>query len=98
MVPEFANEPLTDFSNPVQRQAMDVALRQVKGEFSRERPLVIGGQRVTTQARIDSLNPCQKTHVVGRTAKTGQPEADRAREAAWAAFTAWSRWQRGERA
>jgi 1-pyrroline-5-carboxylate dehydrogenase len=98
MVPEFANEPLTDFSNPVQRQAMEAALGQVKGEFAREWPLLIGGQAVTTNAWIDSLNPCQKTQVVGRTAKAGQPEAERALEAAWAAFTDWSHWQPAERA
>src|SRR6266568_2392103 len=98
MVPEFANEPLTDFSNPAQRQAMEAALRQVQGEFSRDWPLVIGGQPATTTAWIESLNPCQKTQVVGRAAKAGQPEAERALEAAWAAFTDWSRCQPAERA
>jgi 1-pyrroline-5-carboxylate dehydrogenase len=98
MVPEFANEPLTDFSNPAQRAAMDAALRQVKGEFSREWPLLIGGQPVITNAWIDSFNPCQKTQVVGRAAKAGQSEAGRALEAAWSAFADWSRWQPAERA
>src|ERR687888_266782 len=36
MVPEFANEPLTDFSNPSNRQAMQTALQHVKAEFGRE--------------------------------------------------------------
>jgi 1-pyrroline-5-carboxylate dehydrogenase len=98
MVPEFANEPLTDFSNPAQRQAMDAALREVGGEFGREWPLVLGGQPVATGAWIDSLNPCQKTQVVGRVAKAGQAEAGRALDAAWAAFPDWSRWQPAERA
>jgi 1-pyrroline-5-carboxylate dehydrogenase len=98
MVPEFANESLTDFSNPDQRQAMEAALREVKGEFGREWPLVIGGERVSTGAWIDSLNPCQKDQVVGRAAKAGRADAERALDAAWRAFPDWSRWQPAERA
>ena len=65
MVPEFANEPLTDFAQSApERQAMDAALRHVKGEFDRQWPLVIGGQRVTTTAWIESHNPCHKQQIV----------------------------------
>src|SRR5258708_1438201 len=99
MVPEFANEPLTDFAESApDRQAMEAALREVKGEFDREWPLVIGGERVTTGAWIDSNNPCQKQQVVGRTARAGQAEAGRALDAAWDAFADWSTWQPAERA
>src|SRR5919202_3144416 len=98
MVPEFTNEALTDFSNPTNRQAMEAALHQVKGEFGREWPLVIGGQRVTSGAWIDSFNPCRKSELVGRVARAGRGEAERAIDAAWAAFPDWSRWQPAERA
>ena len=99
MVPEFANEPLTDFAKSApDRQAMEAALREVKGEFDREWPLVIGGERVTTNAWIDSHNPCQKEQVVGRTAKAGQGEAQRALDAAWNTFADWSTWQPDQRA
>ena len=99
MVPEFANEPLTDFARSApDRQAMETALREVKDEFAREWPLVIGGERVTTTAWIDSRNPCQNEQVVGRTAKAGQGEAQRALDAAWDAFANWSTWQPAERA
>jgi 1-pyrroline-5-carboxylate dehydrogenase len=98
MVPEFANEPFTDFSNPSHHQAMESALREVTGEFGREWPLLIGGQRVTTSNWIDSLNPCHNKQVVGRAARAGRSEAERALDAAWAAFPEWSRWQPGERA
>jgi 1-pyrroline-5-carboxylate dehydrogenase len=98
MVPEFTNEPFTDFSNPSHRQAMESALREVNGEFGREWPLLIGGQRVTTSKWIDSLNPCHSKEVVGRAARAGQAEAERALDAAWAAFPEWSRWQPSERA
>ena len=98
MVPEFANEALTDFTNPTNRQTMEAALQQVKGEFGREWPLVIGGQRVTSGAWIDSFYPCRKTELVGRVARAGPGEAERAMDAAWAAFSDWSRWQPAERA
>ncbi len=99
MVPEFANEPLTDFAKSApDRQAMEAALHEVKGEFDRRWPLVIGGQQVTTSAWIESHNPCQKEQVVGRTAKAGRGEAQRALDAAWDAFADWSKWQPAERA
>ena len=63
MVPEFQNEPLTDFSQSQHRQAMDAALATVRGEFEREWPLIIGGKPVTTSAWIDSLD--RRPHVVG---------------------------------
>jgi 1-pyrroline-5-carboxylate dehydrogenase len=98
MVPEFANEPLTDFSIPANRQAMQAALQQVKNEFGREWPLVIGGEQVTSGAWIDSFNPCQKRELVGRTARAGRGEAERALDAAWQAFPDWSSWRPDQRA
>ena len=98
MVPEFTNEPFTDYQAQPNRQAMEAALREVKGEFGRQWPLVIGGKHVTTDLWIDSLNPCQKGQVVGRAAKAGTGEAQQALDAAWAAFGDWSKWQPAERA
>src|SRR5579859_2192745 len=98
MVPEFANEFLTDFSKAEHRQAMQTALSSVKAEFTREWPLVIGGNNVTSGAWIQSLNPCQKQQSVGKVAKAAQPQAEQALDAAWAAFAEWSRWQPAERA
>lgn len=98
MVPEFTNEALTDFSDPAHRQAMQTALRDVKDEFHREWPLVIGGEHVTSGAWTDSLNPCQKTQVVGRVARAGRAETERALDAAWAAFPDWATWTPAERA
>jgi 1-pyrroline-5-carboxylate dehydrogenase len=98
MVPEFANEALTDFSKPPQREAMQSALGAVRDEFARDWPLFIGGARVTSGAWINSMNPCQRTQVVGRVGKASQSQAESALEAAWAAYTDWSRWQPAERA
>src|SRR5437868_5059590 len=90
MVPEFVNEALTDLSDPAQRQAMQSALGEVKGEFDREWPLVIGGEPISSGAWTESLDPCQKTQVVGRVARAGRAHAEQALDAAWAAFPDWS--------
>ena len=68
MVPEFTNEPLSDFTQPAQAAAMQSALGTLRSEFDREWPLVIGGQQVTTGAWIDSFDPCHKRQRVGRVA------------------------------
>jgi 1-pyrroline-5-carboxylate dehydrogenase len=98
MVPEFVNEALTDFSDSAQREAMQAALRDVKAEFDREWPLVIGGERISAGAWTESLNPCNKTQVVGRVARADRGQAERALDAAWAAFPEWSTWRPDERA
>jgi 1-pyrroline-5-carboxylate dehydrogenase len=98
MVPEFTNEPLSNFADPGNATAMQAALRNVQAEFGRDWPLVIGGQQVFTGGWIDSLDPCRKTQRVGRVAKATQAEAERALDAAWATFPEWSRWSPQARA
>ena len=56
-VPEFVNEPFIDFSRLENRKAMEEALKKVAGEFSREYPMWIGGQKVTTTEKRTSTNP-----------------------------------------
>jgi 1-pyrroline-5-carboxylate dehydrogenase len=98
MLPEFTNEALTDFSDTTNRQAMEAALLQVRGEFGREWPLVIGGKQETTGGWIDSLNPCHKDQVVGRVARADRAHAERALDVAWTACEDWSTWLPAERA
>ncbi len=97
-VAEFVNEPLTDFSQPQNRQAFAEALERVERESGREWPLVIGGERVTTGSWIVSQNPSSKEQVVGRVARAGRAEAERALAAAECAFASWSRFPAEERA
>ena len=53
MPTEFRNEPFTDFSKEENAQAMRAALEKVKSELGREYPLVIGGERIETEAKLD---------------------------------------------
>ncbi len=94
----FQNEPLTDFNEPSNRQAFQAALDRVEAQLGREYALIIGGARVTTGDWIVSYDPSEHQRVVGKVAKAGKAEADRALEAAWTAFATWSRVPADERA
>ena len=91
MLPEFKNEPLTDFSQPEQRSAMEAALAKVKNELGREHPLVIGGNHITGLATFDSINPAHKDQVLGKFQKGKREHVEQAVEAAWKAFGDWKR-------
>jgi 1-pyrroline-5-carboxylate dehydrogenase len=91
MLPEFKNEPLTDFSQPEQRSAMEAALAKVKDEFGREHPLGIGGNHITGLATFDSINPAHKDQILGRFQKGKREHVEQAIEAAWKAFADWKR-------
>jgi len=88
---EFQNEQFIDFSKPENRAAMEAALKQVKGMFGREYPLVIGGQKITTTEKIKSYNPSRPEEVVGIFQKATVEMANQAVEAAAKAFEHWKR-------
>src|SRR5579862_9772999 len=88
---EFRNEPLTDFSKPDNRAAMEAALEKVKKEFGREHPLLIGAERITGLKTFDSLNPSHKGQVIARFQKGTRAHVEQAIDAAWKAFESWKR-------
>src|SRR5947209_4352200 len=90
-LPEFRNEPYTDFSVPANRQAMEEALRNVHSQFGREYQLRIGSQWIATGDRLTSLNPSNTSEVVGVHHKATPELANRAVECASAFFPQWSR-------
>src|SRR6476659_186789 len=98
MPTEFRNEPFTDFSKEENAQAMRAALAKVKSELGREYPLVIGGERITTDAKLDSINPANRTEVVGRFQKATKELANKSVEAAATAFQTWKNTNATERA
>src|SRR6476469_1639435 len=89
MPTEFRNEAFTDFTKAENAQAMRNALEQVGKELGREYPLVIGGERITTESKLESINPANRTQVVGRFNKATKELANRAVESAAAAFQTW---------
>jgi 1-pyrroline-5-carboxylate dehydrogenase len=98
MSAEFRNEPFTDFTNEENAQAMRAALEKVKSELGREYPLVIGGERITTEGKLDSINPANRTELVGRFNKATKELASRAVDAAYETFKTWRNTPAKERA
>ena len=98
MPTEFRNEPLTDFSKEDNARAMRDALEKVKSDLGREYPLVIDGQRIKTESKFESINPANRTQVVGRFQKATREQANRAVEAAQEAFQTWKATSAEERA
>src|SRR6185369_16176209 len=98
MRPEFRNEPFTDFTKEENAQAMRAALEKVKSELGREYPLVIGGERITTDGKVESINPANRTQVVGRFNKATKELATRAVDTAYETFKTWRKTPAAERA
>jgi 1-pyrroline-5-carboxylate dehydrogenase len=91
MIRPFFNEPLIDFSKPENVKKMEEALAKVESEFGKEYPLRIGGERIMTANKLNSLNPADTKEIVGVVAKAGKAEAEKAIEAAAAKFEEWRR-------
>src|SRR5438874_3834238 len=89
MPTEFRNEPFTDFSREENAAAMRAALEKVKSELGREYPLVIGGERINTGDTLESINPANRTQVVGTFHKATKELAAKAVETAAETFKTW---------
>jgi len=97
LLPEFRNEPLTDFSVPANRAAFSDALSRVEERLPLKGSILIGGRRSTGAKWFDSINPCDPAQIVGRFPEGTPADAARALDAAEAAFPAWSRVPAAER-
>jgi 1-pyrroline-5-carboxylate dehydrogenase len=89
MSSEFRNEPFTDFTKEENAQAMRDAIQKVQSQLGREYPLVIGGERIATGDFLDSINPANRTQIIGRFNKATKELANRAVEEAAEAFETW---------
>ncbi|MEX2117832.1 MAG: L-glutamate gamma-semialdehyde dehydrogenase [Bacteroidota bacterium] len=88
-ISKFKNEPLTDFSKPANRKAMEKALETMRTRLGKEYPLVIGGEEIRTAEKLHSYNPSNASQIVGTFQKADQSLALKALEAAQAAFAKW---------
>src|ERR1700688_2877411 len=85
----FRNEPAIDFTRSDVARQMRSALDRVRGQLGREYDLIIGGHRVRTAEKIQSLNPARPSEVIGVHQKAGREHVEPAMEAALAAFESW---------
>ena len=93
----FKNEPFTDFKDPENARNMKAALELVSGHLGREYHLIVGGYRISTEGKIQSLNPSRPSQVVGIHQKAGAEHAEQAMQAALKTYEVWSRTSVGER-
>lgn len=89
MITEFRNEPFTDFSKEENRAAFAVALAKVESQLGKEYDLIIGSERIKTEKKIASLNPSNKSEIVGYVSKATQELAEKAIQAAASTFEFW---------
>jgi 1-pyrroline-5-carboxylate dehydrogenase len=97
-LPEYVPTALTDFNRPEQREAFQRALAEVRGQFGREAPLVIGGERLKGERTFETRNPAKPSEVLGRFQGASAAQATQAIEAAHRAFGTWSHVPARERA
>src|SRR6476469_5256947 len=86
----YRNSPLVNFVYKDSQDKMRSALREARQRFGEKYPLVIGGEKVWTDALTPSVNPSAPDEIVGYGSEAGVPEAERAVKAAREAFGKWS--------
>jgi len=73
------------------------ALQQVRSEFGRKYPMVIGGREVTTSETVAQSSPIDTRIILGHIPKGGGRHTRQAVEAAKKAFSSWGRTDYRER-
>lgn len=89
-LPPFRNEPHYRFIGDFERRVFAAALDEAAARLGRVYPLIIDGREVETGRHFDSVNPARPGELIGRVAKAGREEADRAVEGAAKALEPWS--------
>jgi 1-pyrroline-5-carboxylate dehydrogenase len=97
LLPEFRNEPLTDFSIEGNKRDFAEALKKVESRLPIQGKNHIGGKEAGAAKHFESFNPSKKTQVIGRFPEGSSEDAVRAVEAAHKAFPSWSRTPAAER-
>jgi len=90
-LPEFRNEPYTDFTAPENRARMEAAQQKVRALLGREYDLLLCGERVRADEKLTSVNPARPDEVVGVLQKATVEQAARAIDLAWSNFPRWSK-------
>ena len=97
MLPEFRNEPFTDFSVDANADAFRAALAAVEKRLPLKGKNRIGGKDFGASKDFESLNPSDFKQVIGRFPEASAADGARAVDAATKAFPSWSRTPHGER-
>ncbi len=90
-LPEFRNEPFTDFTRPEEQAAFQAALKTIEKDYlGRTWSCWIGGEQVTAAKTFETFDPGELTRRIGRFQKMTAADANVAVEKAHAAFPEWA--------
>lgn len=98
MLPPYAPERYSDFTDPAHAASFSSGLDAVRSQLGERALLVIGGEERDTKASITSVNPSEPSEVVGTSASASRDDVDDAIDAAWVAYADWARRTAEERA
>ena len=98
---EFKNEPFTDYSTADNARAMREAIEMVRAELGKDYPSVINGEKITLERKFESVDPSEKTQIVGVFSDVdadAEELVEQAIDAATEAFKSWRNVPANERA
>ncbi|MEK4486826.1 L-glutamate gamma-semialdehyde dehydrogenase [Psychrobacillus sp. FSL H8-0484] len=90
MIP-YKHEAFTDFSKEENKKAIKEGYKVVEAYLGDEYPLIVGGERITTESKIVSYNPANKEQVVGSVSKASKEIAAKAMDIADETFSTWKK-------
>ena len=90
MIP-YKHEAFTDFSKEENKKAIKEGYKVVDTYLGQDFPLIVGGERITTEDKIVSYNPANKEQVVGSVSKATKEIAAKATDIADATFNTWKK-------
>ncbi|MFC1724357.1 L-glutamate gamma-semialdehyde dehydrogenase [candidate division KSB1 bacterium] len=89
MIREFKNEQFVDFTVDQNQKLMEDAIKKVESELGKTYPLIIGGKRIITKDKFNSINPSNKDEVIGEFSKADKDAAEKAIKTAYKTFDEW---------
>ena len=90
-ISKFKNEAYTDWSREGNRRKQEEAIARLENRAGAEFHNIIGGERVTSDGKFNSVNPSNPDHIVGVFQKGTATDALFALDVAWKTFEEW-RW------
>ncbi|WP_391202856.1 L-glutamate gamma-semialdehyde dehydrogenase [Psychrobacillus sp. L4] len=88
---DYKHEAFTDFSKEENKKAIKEGYKVVEAYLGEEYPLIVGGERITTEGKITSYNPANKEQVVGIVSKATKDIASKAMDIADETFNTWKK-------
>lgn len=97
-VPVAVNEPVLSYApGSVERAAVKAAIAELKAK-KLDIPMYIGGEKVTTENKVEIHPPHEISHCLGHYSKGGTPHVEKAIKAALAAKEGWEKMDWHDRA